>query len=153
MKLKYLVLILGLLFSSQSLAYAPKMHYSRLKHKRSLHVWFRRDLTFLDLRTQLVQTLREIRIHLARAEAEGLSPSEKSTLKGLESALEKEMLKAQENLKKLTQELNAEIEKEKPSINRYQEIVRKIQDVWENLLLKNFEIRQKIKEILKSENY
>ncbi len=149
MNIRFLVIILGLLLTSPSLAYIPKGPYLRLSSKRSLHVWFKRDLTFLDLRTQVIQTLKEIRLHLARAEAEGLSASEKSALKGLEKALEREMIKAQRNLKRLTRELEAEIKKENPSLDRYREIIQEIQEVWEVLLLKNFEVRQKLKSFLK----
>ncbi len=147
-KLVPLLILIILLLAIETPAYrARPLPY----HKKgiSLKIWYKRDLTYLDQRSWVVEILRNLRSYIARAEALGLSDLQKSSLEGLVKRLEEEMFKSQKELKALHKAWIEEINKEKPSAKRIQEIIIETNQIWQNLIKFSAEIHLKAQEILK----
>ena len=149
MKRLFVILLLGMLsFAPHSYAYRPgALPY----HKRgvSLKIWYKRDLTYLDQRAWVIEILKNLRSHLARAETLGLSAVQKSSLEGLIKSLEKQMVKAQKELKKLNQEWREEIRRENPSPEKLKEITAETNQIWQDLLKFSLDIYLKAQEVIR----
>ncbi len=134
--------------SSWAVAYKASPYLFRRPAGHKLKDWFKRDLLPCDQRAQVVLALREIRSYLARAEALGLSSTEKAALNGLREALEKEMAETMRHLKAYSQELERELQQETSQKEKVFELERKINALWQEITQKALTYLFKARELV-----
>jgi len=131
-------LIVSFLFLNSGLlvAYSPGRPRILRPGGERLRPWFKRDLAPYDLRYQIVAILRELRAFIARSEALGLTPVQKSSLIGLTKKLEQEMTKTLKEIRQKSKLLDQELHREDPSQEKCLALAREIASLWAELYQK-----------------
>ena len=145
--------IFVLLWTSVSLAFTPISLPRAPKRPGGQHLrpWFKRDLQPYDQRYQVTLALKKMRSLIARSEALGLTPTQKSSLIGLKNALEKDMVKTMRELKKLSRQLKEELNQPQPDEALCLALQKEMNQLWGQISLKALQTLFKAYQMLPKE--